>query len=236
MAQLLENTQRHVNIAMVNEMAVFCHELGVDLRDAIQCAATKPLVSRPSILGPGRRSLTIPIDPNHLSYKVRTLGYRFRFVELAQEINGKMPTYVADRAAELLNDCGKALKGARATAAGGDYKKDVADQRESLSQAIARKRSARGQCLSDHDPHELEMGGSGDPIPQTLKEQLNTEVASADWRLLQDHSSYDLYAISRTALPILDTRGRVVGPHVRFNDLTYESMSLLDARQCCSSS
>ena len=103
MAKLLENTYRHVNIALVNEMAVFCHELGVDLRAAIACAATKPFGFQAFYPGPGVGGHCIPIDPNYLSYKVRTLGYPFRFVELAQEINTKMPTYVADRAAELLN-------------------------------------------------------------------------------------------------------------------------------------
>jgi UDP-N-acetyl-D-glucosamine dehydrogenase len=91
MAKLLENTYRHVNIALVNEMAIFCRELGVDLHDAIRCAATKPFGFAPFYPGPGVGGHCIPIDPNYLSYKVRTLGYPFRFVELAQEINGRMP-------------------------------------------------------------------------------------------------------------------------------------------------
>ena len=91
MTKLLENTYRHVNIALVNEMAIFCHELGVDLRDAIRCAATKPFGFQAFHPGPGVGGHCIPIDPNYLSYKVRTLGYPFRFVELAQEINGRMP-------------------------------------------------------------------------------------------------------------------------------------------------
>jgi len=103
MAKLLENTYRHVNIALVNEMAIFCRELGVDLHDAIRCAATKPFGFAPFYPGPGVGGHCIPIDPNYLSYKVRTLGYPFRFVELAQEINGRMPGYVTERAAELLN-------------------------------------------------------------------------------------------------------------------------------------
>ena len=97
MAKLLENTYRHINIALVNEMAVFCHELGVDLWDAINCAATKPFGFQAFYPGPGVGGHCIPIDPNYLSYKVRALGYPFRFVELAQEINQRMPTYVADR-------------------------------------------------------------------------------------------------------------------------------------------
>jgi len=130
MAKLLENTYRHVNIALVNEMAIFCHELGVDLWDAIRCAATKPFGFQPFYPGPGVGGHCIPIDPNYLSYKVRTLGYPFRFVELAQEINSRMPRYVVDRAAELLNSNAMALNGARVLLLGVTYKRDVADQRE----------------------------------------------------------------------------------------------------------
>ena len=114
MAKLLENTYRHVNIALVNEMAVFCHELGIDLWDAIRCAATKPFGFQAFYPGPGVGGHCIPIDPNYLSYKVRTLGYPFRFVELAQEINGRMPGYVVDRAAELLNERRQAAERAHA--------------------------------------------------------------------------------------------------------------------------
>ena len=118
MAKLLENTYRHVNIALVNEMAIFCHELGVDLWDAIRCAATKPFGFQAFYPGPGVGGHCIPIDPNYLSYKVRTeLSYPFRFVELAQEINSRMPGYVVDRAAELLNTDAKPLNGAPRAAA-----------------------------------------------------------------------------------------------------------------------
>src|SRR5206468_3316115 len=113
MAKLLENTYRHVNIALVNEMAIFCRELGVDLHDAIRCAATKPFGFAPFYPGPGVGGHCIPIDPNYLSYKVRTLGYPFRFVDLAQEINGRMPGYVTDRAAELLTRNAQPVNGAR---------------------------------------------------------------------------------------------------------------------------
>ena len=131
MAKPLENTYRHVNIALVNEMAIFCHELGVDLHDAIRCAATKPFGFAPFHPGPGVGGHCIPIDPNYLSYKVRTLGYPFRFVELAQEINGRMPGYVTERAAELLNRNAQPVNGARVLLLGVTYKKDIADQRES---------------------------------------------------------------------------------------------------------
>ena len=153
MTKLLENTYRHVNIALVNEMAIFCRELGVDLRDAIRCAATKPFGFQPFYPGPGVGGHCIPIDPNYLSYKVRTLGYPFRFAELAQEINTKMPAYVVDRAAEVLNARGKPLNGARVLLLGVTYKPDVADQRESPVAAAARKLAARGAVLAYHDPY-----------------------------------------------------------------------------------
>src|SRR5690606_25782526 len=109
MAKLLENTYRHINIALVNEMAIFCHELGIDLWDAIACASTKPFGFQAFYPGPGVGGHCIPIDPNYLSYKVKTLGYPFRFVELAQEINSRMPDYVLWRVQDMLNEAGLAL-------------------------------------------------------------------------------------------------------------------------------
>ena len=165
MAKLLENTYRHVNIALVNEMAIFCHELGVDLWDAIRCAATKPFGFQAFFPGPGVGGHCIPIDPNYLSYKVRTLGYPFRFVELAQEINSRMPGYVVDRAAELLNSNAKPFNGAHVLLLGVTYKKDVADQRESPVQVIGRKLRARRAVLTYHDPYVARVvrGRGGGP-------------------------------------------------------------------------
>ena len=154
MAKLLENTYRHVNIALVNEMAIFCHELGIDLWDSIRCAATKPFGFQAFYPGPGVGGHCIPIDPNYLSYKVRAeLKHPFRFVELAQEINSRMPGYVVDRAAELLNTDAKPLNGAKVLLLGVTYKKDIADQRESPARPIARKLLQRGAVLSYHDPY-----------------------------------------------------------------------------------
>jgi len=213
MAKMLENTYRHVNIALVNEMAIFCHELGIDLRSAIDCAATKPYGFQAHYPGPGVGGHCIPIDPNYLSYKVRTLGYPFRFVELAQEINSRMPTYVADRAAELLNINAKPLNGARILLLGVTYKKDIADQRESPAAPIARKLLARGAVLSYHDPYVPEWRVEGSLIRRA--ENLYAEVSCGDLViLLQDHTVYDLDEISSSARLILDTRGRIVGPRV----------------------
>jgi nucleotide sugar dehydrogenase len=213
MAKLLENTYRHVNIALVNEMAIFCHELGVDLWDAIRCAATKPFGFQAFFPGPGVGGHCIPIDPNYLSYKVRTLGYSFRFVELAQEINSRMPGYVVDRAAELLNRNAKPLNGAHVLLLGVTYKKDVADQRESPVQVIGRKLRARSAVLTYHDPYVDEWSLDGEAVRRA--EQLDHEIAGADLViLLQDHAAYDLDRLSRDARLVLDTRGRVTGPRV----------------------
>jgi UDP-N-acetyl-D-glucosamine dehydrogenase len=213
MAKLLENTYRHVNIALVNEMAIFCHELGVDLWDAIRCAATKPFGFQAFFPGPGVGGHCIPIDPNYLSYKVRTLGYPFRFVELAQEINSRMPGYVVDRAAELLNSNAKPFNGAHVLLLGVTYKKDVADQRESPVQVIGRKLRARRAVLTYHDPYVDEWSVDGEAVRRA--EQLDSEVARADLViLLQDHAAYDFDRLSRDARLVLDTRGRVTGPRV----------------------
>ena len=210
MAKLLENTYRHVNIALVNEMAVFCHELGIDLWDAIRCASTKPFGFQPFYPGPGVGGHCIPIDPNYLSYKVRTLGYPFRFVELAQEINSRMPGYVVDRAAELLNRHAKPLNGAHVLLLGVTYKRDIADQRESPARPIARRLLARGAVLAYHDPHVPDWAIDGQPVRRAT--DLDTEIVTADVViLLQDHSEYDLEQLAGEAKLFFDTRGKLAG-------------------------
>ncbi len=206
MAKLLENTYRHVNIALVNEMAIFCRELDIDLWDAIRCAATKPFGFQPFYPGPGVGGHCIPIDPNYLSYKVRTLGYPFRFVELAQEINGRMPGYVTDRAAELLNRHAKAVNGAKVLLLGVTYKRDIADQRESPARPLARKLLARGARLSYHDPYVPSWLIDGRSIPRA--DDLDAALADADLViLLQAHQAYDPAQLARAARLLLDTRG-----------------------------
>ena len=217
MAKLLENTYRHVNIALVNEMAIFCRELDVDLWDAIRCAATKPFGFQPFYPGPGVGGHCIPIDPNYLSYKVRTLGYPFRFVELAQEINGRMPGYVTERAAELLNRNAQPVNGARVLLLGVTYKRDIADQRESPARPIARRLRARGAAVSYHDPYVADWQVDGEAVPRAA--DLAAAVAAADLViLLQPHRDYDLAQIASSARLLLDTRGAVpetsAAPHV----------------------
>lgn len=206
MAKLLENTYRHVNIALVNEMAVFCHELGVDLWDAIRCAATKPFGFQAFYPGPGVGGHCIPIDPNYLSYKVRTLGYPFRFVELAQEINNRMPGYIVTRAAELLNQRKQPLNGARVLLLGVTYKKDTADLRESPAVPVARRLRAAGALISFADPYTASWIIDREPVPEC---QLRpAEISKADLVIvLQGHSAYDMKMIERSARLLFDTRG-----------------------------
>ena len=214
MAKLLENTYRHVNIALVNEMAIFCRELDIDLWDAIRCAATKPFGFQPFYPGPGVGGHCIPIDPNYLSYKVRTLGYPFRFVELAQEINSRMPGYVTDRAAELLNRHAKPVNGAKVLLLGVTYKRDIADQRETPARPLARKLLSRGAQVSYHDPYVPEWQLDGQAIPRQT--DLDAALAQSDLViLLQAHQAYDPARLAGAARLLLDTRGVVpAAPHV----------------------
>ncbi|WP_067461649.1 nucleotide sugar dehydrogenase [Actinomadura macra] len=207
MAKLLENTYRHVNIALVNEMSVFCHELGVDLWDAISCASTKPFGFQPFFPGPGVGGHCIPIDPNYLSYKVRTLGYAFRFVELAQEINTGMPRYVVHRAQQQLNDRGLALRGARVLLLGATYKADVADRRESPAQQVAERLAGLGARLSFHDPYveTWQVGGLSLSRVPDLPDALETADLTI---LLTDHREYTGELLAGKARFLLDTRGR----------------------------
>ncbi|TDC63904.1 nucleotide sugar dehydrogenase [Actinomadura sp. GC306] len=214
MAKLLENTYRHVNIALVNEMAVFCNELGIDLWDAIDCAATKPFGFQAFRPGPGVGGHCIPIDPNYLSYKVRSLGYPFRFVELAQEINDRMPRYVAERAQQLLNREERALKGARVLLLGVTYKADIADQRESPARPVARRLARLGAELSFHDPFITSWEVDGTAIPNAGAD-LPAALAEADLAIvLADHAAYDAGTLTGNARLLFDTRGRTRNAHL----------------------
>ncbi|MEU6669556.1 nucleotide sugar dehydrogenase [Streptomyces sp. NPDC046727] len=214
MAKLIENTYRHVNIALVNEMAVFCNELGIDLWDAISCAATKPFGYQAFRPGPGVGGHCIPIDPNYLAHKVRTLGYPFRMVELAQEINTRMPRYVVERAQHLLDRAGKTLGGARVLLLGVTYKADIADQRETSARDVVKRLRARGADISYHDPYVPEWSVDGTSVASAA--DLPTALETADLViLLQRHSAFDLEEIQRRAPLLLDTRGHArPQPHV----------------------
>lgn len=206
-AKLLENTFRHINIALVNEMAKFCHELGIDIWEVIRGAATKPFGFMKFTPGPGVGGHCIPIDPNYLSYEVRKeLGYPFRFVELAQEINNSMPAYVASRIMDLLNAERKAVNGSKILILGVTYKPNIADDRESPSVLLAEALTRKGADISFHDPFvatwRLEHG------VYECVDDLDAALADADLTVLvQAHDAYDPSDIASRAQRLFDTRG-----------------------------
>ena len=223
MAKLLENTYRHINIALVNELAQFSKPLGIDLWDAIRCASTKPFGFQAFYPGPGVGGHCIPIDPNYLSHRVKTLlGQPFRFVELAQEINAGMPAYVKRRIQDLLNDQGKALKGANVLLLGVTYKPNIADQRESPVRPLARELLQAGAHVVFHDPYvaqwniDNEHGHSSatDRVLHSAADAVTAAKAADLVVLLQPHKGYDLSAIAAVSKQLLDTRGMLSGPNV----------------------
>jgi UDP-N-acetyl-D-glucosamine dehydrogenase len=207
LAKLLENTYRHVNIALLNEMVRFCHELGIDLWDVIACASSKPFGFQAFYPGPGVGGHCIPIDPNYLSHRVQAkLGYTFRFVELAQEINNGMPGYVVHRVQDLLNERGLALSESRVLLLGVTYKPDIADQRESPAVPVARGLLARGARVTFHDPYVPIWTALGEDARRV--DDLDAALGAADVVvLLQRHAAYDVHAVAEQARQVLDTRG-----------------------------
>jgi UDP-N-acetyl-D-glucosamine dehydrogenase len=199
-----------VNIALVNEMARFCHELDIDLWEVIRCASTKPFGFQAFYPGPGVGGHCIPIDPNYLSHNVRArLGYPFRFVELAEEINATMPSYVARRAQDLLNEHGQAVRGSRILLLGVAYKRDIADDRESPATPLARQLAGLGAEVLFHDPHVTDWA-PGVPVQRVA--DAVAAAAEADLTIVvQPHSGYDVTALSGAARLLFDTRGVTTG-------------------------
>ncbi|GGR23952.1 nucleotide sugar dehydrogenase [Streptomyces netropsis] len=204
--KVLETNYRHVNIALANEMAVFCHDIGVDLWDVVRCAETKPFGFQAFRPGPGVGGHGVPIDPNYLSYKGRSLGHPLRMVELAQEVNGRMPRYVIRRCATLLNEHGKSARGARVLLLGVGYKADTGDQEGSPAREIASRLMELGAQISYHDPYVPQWRVLGRPVPRA--DSLYEAAAIADLTvLLQPHRTYDLQGLAVKAQLLLDTRG-----------------------------
>ncbi|MEU5364760.1 nucleotide sugar dehydrogenase [Streptomyces sp. NPDC005925] len=198
--RLLETNFRHVNIALVNEMAVLCHDLGVDLWDVVRCAETKPFGFQAFRPGPGVGGHSVPQDLG--GHAARPL----RMVEVAQQVNDQMPRYVVQRAAALLNEHGKSARGARVLLLGVTYKADLADQQATPAQEIAIRLSQLGAQLSYHDPHVPSWHVLDRPVPRA--DSLYEAAADADLTiLLQQHRTYDLQGLSVKAQLLLDTRG-----------------------------
>jgi UDP-N-acetyl-D-glucosamine dehydrogenase len=212
LAKLLENTFRHVNIALVNEMAVLAHELGVDVWEAIDAAATKPFGYMRFTPGPGVGGHCLPIDPTYLSWAVRReLDRSFRFVELAVDVNNHMPDYVVDRAAGLLNEHRKCLNGARVLVLGVAYKPGTRDLRESPALRVVRQLTARGADVVVCDPHVPDWAGARVDL-----ESLGSALDDADLVVLvTDHPEFDFEKVGARARLVLDCRNRVpAGAHV----------------------
>jgi len=211
MAKLLENTFRHVNIALVNEMVRFCDELDIDLWDAIECAETKPFGFMAFRPGPGVGGHCIPVDPSYLSHRVKAkLGYAFRMVELAEEINDAAPNYVASRVWRALNRRKKAVNGARILLVGVTYKPNISDRRESPADPLGERLLAWGAAVTYHDPFvpQWTLSAAGHAVEMRSAPDLHKAASTADLVvLLQAHSTYDLEELAEHSKAILDTRG-----------------------------
>ena len=209
LTKLLENTFRHVNIALVNELAVFAQLLDIDVWDAIEAAGTKPFGFMKFTPGPGVGGHCLPIDPSYLSWRVKqTLGRPFRFVELANDVNEHMPDYVVGRLTLKLNDRSKAIRGSRILLVGLAYKKNSSDARESPAVRVAELLVDLGASVAAIDPH-LEM------LPRQLTDVELITAASTDFAafdavvVLTDHDLIDYDALCAQATCILDTRHRL---------------------------
>lgn len=208
MAKLLENTYRHVNIALVNELAVFCRALDIDIWEVIRLASTKPFGFMPFLPGPGVGGHCIPVDPSYLSWALRRQGFQFRFVELAQDVNARMPSYVVNRASDLANTAGLALSRSRVLCIGAAYKPGVADCRESPSVEVMKHLLAKGADVRFHDPYVEQVTVSG----QTLVAIPLDARALADADLvvvLTAHPGIDWDALVASGVQILDTRNAI---------------------------
>jgi UDP-N-acetyl-D-glucosamine dehydrogenase len=205
MVKLLENTFRAVNIALVNEAAIMCDKLGIDVWEVIDAAATKPYGFMKFTPGPGVGGHCIPLDPHYLSWKLRTLNYNARFVQLAGEINSEMPRYWVEKVQDALNQADKPLKDSRVLVLGVAYKKDIDDVRESPALDILQLLRAKGADVRYHDPHVPAILHDGQDF--TSEPDLDRALHDADCVVIvTDHSAYDWPSIAREARLIVDTR------------------------------
>ncbi|MGE0443167.1 MAG: nucleotide sugar dehydrogenase [Gemmatimonadales bacterium] len=205
LVKLLENTFRSVNIGLVNEMAIVCDKLGVDVWEVIEAAATKPFGFMKFLPGPGLGGHCIPIDPHYLAWKMRGLNYKTRFIDLAGELNTEMPLFWVRKVNDALNDAGKSVKGASVMVVGVAYKPDIDDIRESPALDIIRLLEGRGAKVSYHDPYVpefIEDGHAAKSVPFT-----KDTVAAADCiMIVTDHKALDYGLIAKHGKVVVDTR------------------------------
>lgn len=205
LVKLLENTFRAVNIGLVNEMAIVCDKLGVNVWEVIDAAATKPFGFMKFTPGPGIGGHCIPLDPHYLAWKMRTLNYKTRFIDLASEINSEMPEYVVRKVAWALNQDRKAVNGSRVLILGIAYKKDIDDMRESPAFDVMRLLEERGAIVDYHDPHvphfkEHGHERAGVPLTGEALERADAVV------IVTDHTSVDYQFVADHAGLVVDTR------------------------------
>ena len=205
LVKILENTFRSVNIGLVNEMAIVCDKLGVNVWEVIDAAATKPFGFMKFTPGPGVGGHCIPLDPHYLAWKMRTLNYRTRFIELAGEINAAMPEYWVGRVVDHLNEHSKAARGSRVLVLGVAYKKDIGDIRESPALDVVRLLERRGAVVSYHDPHvavlkEEDIDLKSVPLNAQTLEAVDCVI------IVTDHAGVDYGLVARHAKVVVDTR------------------------------
>ena len=205
LVKLLENTFRSVNIGLVNEMAIVCDKLGVDVWEVIEAAATKPFGFMKFLPGPGLGGHCIPIDPHYLAWKMRGLNYKTRFIDLAGELNTEMPLFWVRKVTAALNSLSKAMRGSRILVLGVAYKRDINDLRESPALDIIKLLEEEGAAVDYHDPYVPQFSENGHSyvsVPLTP-----ATVAAADCVVVvTDHSSVDYRMIKREARVVVDTR------------------------------
>jgi UDP-N-acetyl-D-glucosamine dehydrogenase len=206
MAKLLENTFRHINIALVNELAIMCNDMDVDVWEVIRAAASKPFGFMAFYPGPGVGGHCIPVDPMYLSWRARQFGSAAKFIELARDVNDAMPGYCVSRVQDLLNDASKPLKGSKVLVLGVAYKRDVSDLRETPATALLQALTAKGADLSYHDPHAPVFSVEG--VGELKSTELSDEaLAGSDCVVLvTDHSDVDYDRVARLAPLVFDTR------------------------------
>lgn len=205
MVKLFENTFRSVNIGLANELLLMCDKLGLDAWEVLEAAATKPFGFMKFTPGPGLGGHCIPIDPLYLSWKMRTLAYTARFIELASEINTEMPRYWVQKVQDALNDASKAVKGSRILVLGVAYKKNVSDLRESPALDIIHLLEEKGAHVAYHDPHVPAFAHDG--MEMVGVTDLAAALAAADCTVIvTDHDAYDWAGVRQAARLLVDTR------------------------------